>query len=541
MAQIFRKSAMDKISSPEQLDKAVVIISPSFWMAALGAGIIICAALIWSIFGRLPINVSASGMFMDDDGIYTVISETQGTVEEILVEEGSSINAGDIIARVGSEDYEVKLDELETRRENVEAVTFYSYDDPATADTKALLDIKAQSEVAGTALSADQITLRERYEALSKQRSAASSAKSASSSAESALKKAQSSYVAAQKTYKDAQGAYSAAEAEYKSYIEQLKTAGIVDVTVDPTISPIVWPEGSEAQQERLAELEKSYKNAGNALEKAESAVHSKELEVGNAESKYSQALQAYNSAKAAKESLEDTVSQLEAKVKGDSAGKSSQVSALEEQFEAAKGSALDQIGQEIRKTEQAMNKATIRSGFDGTVSNLSVDIGNMIQPGSSVCKIKTSDYGSRGTILYIPVSEGKKIKEGMDVVVYPSTVNRQEYGHMEGTVSHVSDFVVSAEDMMNTLGDQALVQSFQQHGAVIRVTLDLKKDSATKSGYYWSSKKGADIILEEGTLVSADIVTAEKAPITMLIPLLKEKLDNFSQSDEEPGNTGNQ
>jgi hypothetical protein len=48
-------------------------------MAALGAGLIIAAALIWSIFGRLPVNVSANGMFLDDDGIYTVMSETEGT------------------------------------------------------------------------------------------------------------------------------------------------------------------------------------------------------------------------------------------------------------------------------------------------------------------------------------------------------------------------------------------------------------------------------------------------------------------------------
>lgn len=33
-------------------------------------------------------NVSANGMFMDDDGIYTVMSETEGTVEEIQIKEG---------------------------------------------------------------------------------------------------------------------------------------------------------------------------------------------------------------------------------------------------------------------------------------------------------------------------------------------------------------------------------------------------------------------------------------------------------------------
>ena len=62
-------------------------------MAALGAGLIIAAALIWSIFGRLPVNVSANGMFMDDDGIYTVMSETEGTVEEDLEKKRSNVEA----------------------------------------------------------------------------------------------------------------------------------------------------------------------------------------------------------------------------------------------------------------------------------------------------------------------------------------------------------------------------------------------------------------------------------------------------------------
>ena len=54
-------------------------------------------------------------------------------------------------------------------------------------------------------------------------------------------------------------------------------------------------------------------------------------------------------------------------------------------------------------------------------------------------------------------------------------------------------------------------------------VTCQLRTDETTASGYFWSSEKGADISIAEGTLVTADIVTEEKAPIQMVIPLLKE------------------
>ena len=52
-----------------------------------------------------------------------------------------------------------------------------------------------------------------------------------------------------------------------------------------------------------------------------------------------------------------------------------------------------------------------------------------------------------------------------------------------------------------------------------------MREDENTESGYFWSSKKGADIKIAVGTMVEANVVIEEKAPITMLIPLLKEKL----------------
>jgi hypothetical protein len=127
--------------------------------------------------------------------------------------------------------------------------------------------------------------------------------------------------------------------------------------------------------------------------------------------------------------------------------------------------------------------------------------------------------------ILYVPVDSGKKIKTGMEVKVYPSTANKQEYGHINAFVTHVDEYVTSAEEMRNKLGDDSLVQSFSGSGPVVQVMCFLKLDPSTKSGYDWSSRKGAEVEMSPGTPVSADIVTEKKAPITMLIPLLKEKL----------------
>lgn len=531
MADIFRKSSLDKLSSPEQLDKAITIISPSFWIAAIGGGLIIAVALVWSIFGTLPVNVSASGIYMGKDGMHSVVAEADGIVEEIFVSEGDTVTVGQKIAQLDDEEYSTELETLTSRRDDVEAVTFYSYDDPATADTKPLLDIKSQADTAGTNLSADQIALRERNRTLSKQRSTTRAAKDTMNSRESTLKKKQSAYIKGQENLEKAKEAADAAAANYSESLKKLDAAGVdpaID-SADTEAMALLTPEQAELVAARDA-AKKAYDDADAKFKSAEKALMEREMEVKNAESAYNIAVQSYQSEKASQKSLEDTVSQLEARVKGDRTGKSNEMSSLEEQFDAAKGSILDQLNQEITRQSRAVDAMTLTSRVNGKVSGLNIARGNAVTQGTAICKITSNGADGTGVICYVPVSDGRKIKKGMKVVVYPSTVNKQEYGHMEGSVVSVSDSVVSAEDMQNQLGDPSLVQSFQQNGAVVRVVCDLKKDDSTASGYAWSSKKGADVVVEEGTVITADIVTEEKRPISMLIPYLK---NLFSVSDD--------
>jgi HlyD family secretion protein len=52
--------------------------------------------------------------------------------------------------------------------------------------------------------------------------------------------------------------------------------------------------------------------------------------------------------------------------------------------------------------------------------------------------------------------------------------------------------------------------------------------DDNTVSGYAWSSKKGATVNVQNGTLCSAAVVVEEQRPISMVIPLLKKKILPF-------------
>ena len=103
--------------------------------------------------------------------------------------------------------------------------------------------------------------------------------------------------------------------------------------------------------------------------------------------------------------------------------------------------------------------------------------------------------------------------------------------------MSKVGEYVTSTEEMQNMLGDDSLVQSFKNAGPVMQIQCALKPDPNTLSGYEWSNRKGAKVELVPGTTLNADIVVEKKAPITMLIPLLKEKLTVKVTTDQNTEN----
>lgn len=306
MAGLYRKSALDKLSSPEQLDEMITILHPSFWITSVSALAILLAALIWSVFSRVPVKLPAAGIYTTESGIHLVYSEENGIIEEVLVNDGDLVKAGDIIARLS---------------------------DKSIKDQPDMTELKTDT------------------------------------------------------------GGY------------------VLGINVMP----------------------------GNTV---------------------------------------------------------------------TEGSVLCRIA------DESFSYSSVPGNGDGAKPIHTAD-----------AAAGQDDEDPMSVILYVPVSKGKSIREGMEVKVYPTTVNRQEYGHINAFVNKVGDYVASTEEMRNMLGDDSLVQSFMSAGPVIQIKCSLKRDESTVSGYEWSSKKGAKVELVPGTTVDADIVVEKKAPINMLLPMIKEKL----------------
>ncbi len=79
--RIFRKVALERLSSPEQLDQLVPLTSPIGWTAVIAIAAILAAAIGWSIFGSLPTAVPGSGILVSRGGhVFDAMSPVSGTL-----------------------------------------------------------------------------------------------------------------------------------------------------------------------------------------------------------------------------------------------------------------------------------------------------------------------------------------------------------------------------------------------------------------------------------------------------------------------------
>src|SRR5580700_4589769 len=102
--QIFRQAALDRLSSPDQLDLLTQVTTPKGWIALYTLGASVFVALLWGIFGSLPTTVAGQGIITRSGGVVDVSTGTQGRIKELKVDIGDIVKAGDVIATVEQPD-----------------------------------------------------------------------------------------------------------------------------------------------------------------------------------------------------------------------------------------------------------------------------------------------------------------------------------------------------------------------------------------------------------------------------------------------------
>jgi multidrug efflux pump subunit AcrA (membrane-fusion protein) len=159
-------------------------------------------------------------------------------------------------------------------------------------------------------------------------------------------------------------------------------------------------------------------------------------------------------------------------------------------------------------------------SPYSGKVLELLANPGQLVSVGSGILNLEES-ANPLEIVVFFPASVGKQVRTGMKAEVAPSSYSPQQYGYMLASVDYVAPFLSSPPGMMRLLQNQNLVQLFlnQAGGSPIEVHLALTPDSATPSGYRWSSSRGPDTTVTAGTLASVSVAVSQQHPISLVLP----------------------
>jgi HlyD family secretion protein len=151
--QMFRKVALERLSSPEQLDLMMQVTSPKSWIALGGLGVLLTAAVVWAFYGTVPTKVQASGVLIRPGGVFDVFSSGTGPLREVVVREGEMVTRGQVIARVEQPELEreienqrIRLGELQSQHR--ERATYAARDLGLKADTQTLQESQLKDTIA---------------------------------------------------------------------------------------------------------------------------------------------------------------------------------------------------------------------------------------------------------------------------------------------------------------------------------------------------------------------------------------------------------
>jgi hypothetical protein len=83
--EIFRSAALNRMSSPEQLDQMLEVTTPKYWMALAAVGLLLLFGLLWGFFGQMTTKAMGHGMVVQlPSGDLQVVAYVPATVAKTV-------------------------------------------------------------------------------------------------------------------------------------------------------------------------------------------------------------------------------------------------------------------------------------------------------------------------------------------------------------------------------------------------------------------------------------------------------------------------
>jgi HlyD family secretion protein len=409
---IFRKNALERLSSPDQLDRLITLTSPIGWAALTALATLLAALVGWSIFGSVGTRVSGAGIFVTKGGrVFDAMAPAAGALTSVAGI-GSRVAKGDLVATLGDQQAQQAL-------QHARNVLHEQEEDLAQLVARFDREIAARRDIDA------------------KQR-------------------------------ENQRGIIAAAQQRQDFYTDALRS----DVPV--AIKGYITRRFIQETRQQIESADQEARRARSDLLRLDA----EELDLAG---------------------------------RRDAA-----VDHQQEQVNTARRT-VEELASKLQNTTR------VTSAIAGRVTEVKASAGTVVAAGQPILSIETAGTGLE-MILYVPPELGKKITPGMLVRIEPATVKKEEFGTLTGRVIDISQFPASPEGMMATLQNKELVTRFTAHGAPYAAHVALVRDPHTLSGYAWSAGAGPPVTLSSGTTAAAEVTVRTQAPITLVLPLLRQR-----------------
>jgi HlyD family secretion protein len=159
----------------------------------------------------------------------------------------------------------------------------------------------------------------------------------------------------------------------------------------------------------------------------------------------------------------------------------------------------------------------------NGQIIETLMSPGQVLSTGTRVATIEAREPSTQLVGLsFFANGPGKQIQPGMKIEMTPTSVQRERYGGIIGTVSTISSQPVTPEGITKLTGNPILAKTLMGDESKIQVTANLQTDAKNESGFRWSSSKGPKFKVSAGSTTAIRVTTEERAPITFVFPFLK-------------------
>lgn len=92
--QIYRQAALDRLTSPEQLDQPHSIVAAQSWWVLLGLVTVAMLAVVGAIFSFAPVKVPARGILLQSGGLLEIVANHSGRIDAFKIKVGDIVTVG---------------------------------------------------------------------------------------------------------------------------------------------------------------------------------------------------------------------------------------------------------------------------------------------------------------------------------------------------------------------------------------------------------------------------------------------------------------